>query len=1487
MSDAYPSLGIKVDFAEIRRLIDGLKEVRTEYATVGKASADATIRMTTEARAALNSRMAITRQMLGEERQRAADENAFHARMMNQRTQEAVKAAREQAAAAKQSASEQAAAAKAAAAEQERTWKYLQSVRIQSFKMQEAAKKEALREETAAAKAAAREQAAAARVAMAAAGSGGGGGFLSGLVGGASGALGILHRVRMAVFDLRTAFGVLLGGMVISPIVKMADSMAALEARTRLYAVSGAQVPAIMTQIFDTAQKARTPLEGIAKLYTRLAPLSEQLGRSQGDLLRVVETVAKAFTLGGATAAEATASAQQFAQGLSSNRFGGDELRSVAENAPALLQAIAEGVNQINPSLNLNAATFIKWAQAGNATTEVMVKAIEYARPKIDAMFASMPVTVDQSMTMLKNSITNAVGEIDKAFAAQNGGVKLSTEIAMSITKLANAISSPTFVKGATDALTFISDAFKALARVVEFVANGFGVMVKVIATGAGIMAAAAVYTSLANSIRAVGVAYTVTTYQTMAATAATYALRTAWAALVAASPLIILAAVAAAFMYVSDTIKNGEKAIEEYDGAITGLGGAMSNAITVAKGYGQDTAQLTAILASTVGVTDKLSDSTSEATKLAQAKAEMDKQMAIAQLMAARATLVSIEADSKKAASMKGLFATILEGLARVADVGRPALAVLGTVLGGPVLGNLLRDSPLGFPDQLRAGAVAMRGSQAESQRTGVDARTGISAADRSIAIIRGQQWRALSGDAPPGPGGSTAAADSEKASKAAREAADAAKRLADEQERMRQVANDAHRDAEVTIADLVAYGNALDGSTASLIAYNQAAEVQRRLAERPLPAGDDVIGQLIQISSEVEREGAQRGLNVMREYNVERAKAVSLASMSTEEASEEVRVLEEARRQQEALTGLTDQQAKAMARVVVQAEILADRTAATKRTMKDAIQQAFVESGKLDFSSIREGLTRSIRQAVYDALIAEPVRIIVDAVVDVTTKGIEKILTKMTGSNGAGGNMFETISNVFKPGGSAGDFMAKLGSTGSTIASAMSTLSSSFPQLVAVYQGGSAIGSAISNVFGGNSKLGGQVGGLFGGIIGGIVGILDGKESNHGASAIFTGGGTGFQLSGNRRTAETTAAITGVAGGVIEVIKTLSALGISAGNVIKNIDIGTRDPTHIRLANGMDVRSARGDPEAALKAASLALLQYGTYQDTQMKALVDQMIAANQSFEEIAAKLDQYVTAQRVPRDLQTSLLQFSNPRAAQLRQLQDQQIERRRTIQGYAASGFYTPGQLAEINSNLTALERSEIKSVVERFADSLDGAAHSLKDFKDAQEEIAKFTRRLMTGSLSPLSQEDQLSLNRQSFITNLGRASGGDYRALTGITEDAQAYLTAAQKFFGSTEAYTNIFKEVTDALNVLSSQEIQDPMVSAIEQAAIDLKTALEAQTLALIAAIQAANNNTVDGLAGVGEAVVTTTGGGLLALSDTMVERIRYGAALNGGVAA
>jgi tape measure domain-containing protein len=148
----------------------------------------------------------------------------------------------------------------------------------------------------------------------------------------------------------------------------------------------------------------------------------------------MTETVQKAFAVGGATTAEAWGGAVQLSQGIASNRFSGDEFRSVAENAPVLLQGMAK-------HLGVTIGKLREMAHAGQLTADVVTRAIIGASDEIDAAFAKTTSTIEQAWTRVGNAVTKYAMDSKQADAASLIIVGTLNMLAENVGDVATALS--------------------------------------------------------------------------------------------------------------------------------------------------------------------------------------------------------------------------------------------------------------------------------------------------------------------------------------------------------------------------------------------------------------------------------------------------------------------------------------------------------------------------------------------------------------------------------------------------------------------------------------------------------------------------------------------------------------------------------------------------------------------------------------------------------------------------------------------------------------------------------------------------------------------------------------------------------------------------------------------------------------------------------------------------------------------------------------
>lgn len=236
---------------------------------------------------------------------------------------------------------------------------------------------------------------------------------------------------------LALAAGVAVGGLVpaaiVAGMIRTADGAHLLSNQLKTVTKDSADLKNTQDSLFDVAQRTRSAFDATVTIYARTARATEHLGLSQQKLLRITETVQKSFAIGGATAQEAQGAAIQLSQGIASNRFSGDEFRSVAENAPVLLRGMAE-------SLGVNIGKLREMAHAGELTADVVTKAIIGASKRIDEEFAKTTSTIEQAWVKVGNAVTKYTMDSEGASVASNALVTVLNALAANIDTVADSL---------------------------------------------------------------------------------------------------------------------------------------------------------------------------------------------------------------------------------------------------------------------------------------------------------------------------------------------------------------------------------------------------------------------------------------------------------------------------------------------------------------------------------------------------------------------------------------------------------------------------------------------------------------------------------------------------------------------------------------------------------------------------------------------------------------------------------------------------------------------------------------------------------------------------------------------------------------------------------------------------------------------------------------------------------------------------------------
>lgn len=232
-------------------------------------------------------------------------------------------------------------------------------------------------------------------------------------------------------------------------LIGAADELNTLNARLRIATTSSQEFERAQVALFDLSQRTRSSLGETVNLYSRIAQATKDAGVGQETLLGVVETINQAVQLSGASTQAAEAALVQLGQGLASGTLRGEELNSILEQTPALADAIAKG-------LGITRGELRQYGQDGKLSAEQVIRALQAQRDVVAQQFAQLPLTVGQSVTLLKNAGLQLVGAFDTASGATGG-------LAASIKDLADFLSSDEAIGAVIEFAATWSNAFRLI----------------------------------------------------------------------------------------------------------------------------------------------------------------------------------------------------------------------------------------------------------------------------------------------------------------------------------------------------------------------------------------------------------------------------------------------------------------------------------------------------------------------------------------------------------------------------------------------------------------------------------------------------------------------------------------------------------------------------------------------------------------------------------------------------------------------------------------------------------------------------------------------------------------------------------------------------------------------------------------------------------------------------------------------------------------
>lgn len=237
----------------------------------------------------------------------------------------------------------------------------------------------------------------------------------------------------------------------------------------------------LVNMVYAAAQDARGSFSQMADVVARFGNNAKDAFSSSEEVVAFADLIQKQMTIAGASTQEAANAELQLSQALGSGVLRGDELNSIFEQAPNLIQNIAD-------YLDVPIGKIREMAADGELSADVVKAAIFSAADDINSKFNEMPMTCGQMWQSMQNTALIAF-----------------QPVLQRLNDLANSEAFQTFIQGAIEAMATLANillnVFEVAASVGAFIGDNWSIIAPIIY---GVIAALGAYLAIMGIVNAI-----------------------------------------------------------------------------------------------------------------------------------------------------------------------------------------------------------------------------------------------------------------------------------------------------------------------------------------------------------------------------------------------------------------------------------------------------------------------------------------------------------------------------------------------------------------------------------------------------------------------------------------------------------------------------------------------------------------------------------------------------------------------------------------------------------------------------------------------------------------------------------------------------------------------------------------------------------------------------------------------------------------------
>jgi tape measure domain-containing protein len=205
-------------------------------------------------------------------------------------------------------------------------------------------------------------------------------------------------RVKGAVQGAVAAMG-------LKKVLDLSDTMATTWARLDLMNDGLQTTKELQDQIMTSANRSRAAYQTTADAVSKMGIMAADAFGSNRELIAFSELINKQFTIAGTSTVGIDAAMLQLTQAMASGVLRGEELNSVFEQAPTIIQTVAK-------YLDVPIGKIREMAADGEITASIVKNAMLSSADEINARFESMPMTWGQVWTRMTNTALVLLGPL-------------------------------------------------------------------------------------------------------------------------------------------------------------------------------------------------------------------------------------------------------------------------------------------------------------------------------------------------------------------------------------------------------------------------------------------------------------------------------------------------------------------------------------------------------------------------------------------------------------------------------------------------------------------------------------------------------------------------------------------------------------------------------------------------------------------------------------------------------------------------------------------------------------------------------------------------------------------------------------------------------------------------------------------------------------------------------------------------------------------